>query len=132
MNSNPAPLTTAAREVIDTSQWFAIATTGPEGPHLAACWTRNVLKLGYPDHEIIVPVWRLHQTGENLRHDPRIELLFVSPAIQRTKGDGQGLSVMGTGEVFREGPRAEQVVTALEWPAAALVVTITGWRFHLP
>ncbi len=121
MNRNATPLSTAAREVIDTSQWFSIATTGPQGPHLAACWTRNILKLGYTDHEIVVPVWRLQQSGENLRNDPRIELLFVSSSIQRSKGEGQGISVMGTGEVFRDGPRAEQIVTALEWPAGVLV-----------
>jgi hypothetical protein len=132
MNLNPAPLSAAAREVIETSQWFSIATTGPDGPHLAACWTRNILKLGYTDDEIIIPVWKLERTGENLLRDPRIELLFVSPSIQRTKGEAQGISVVGRGEVFRDGPRTGQVISALEWPAGALVVTITGWRFHLP
>lgn len=126
------PLSAAAREVIDTSQWLSIATAGPEGPHLAACWTRNILKLGYTDDEIVVPVWRLEHTETNLRRDPHIELLFVSPSVRRTKGEGQGLSVMGTGEVFHDGPRAAQVIAALEWPAGALVVTITDWRLHLP
>lgn len=132
MNLNPAPLSAAAREVIDTSQWFSIATTDAEGPHLAACWTRNILKLGYTDDEIVVPVWRMEQTGQNLQRDTRIELLFVSPTIQRATGEAQGLSVMGTAAVHREGPRAEQVIATLEWPVGALVVTITGWRFHLP
>jgi hypothetical protein len=132
MNLIPAPLSAAAREVIDTSQWFSIATTGPGGPHLAACWTHNILNLGYTDDEIVIPVWKLESTGENLLRDPRIELLFVSPSIQRTKGEAQGISVVGRGEVFRDGPRAGQVISALEWPAGALVVTITGWRFHLP
>lgn len=131
MNHHHAPLSAAAREVIDTSQWFSIATTGPDGPHLAACWTRNILKLGYTDDEIVVPIWRLERTEANLRRAPHIELLFVSPSVGRAKGEGQGLSVMGTGQVFRDGPRAEQVIAALEWPAGALVVTITGWRLHL-
>lgn len=126
------PLSSTAREVIDAFQWFSIATTGPGGPHLAACWTRNILKLGYTDDEIVVPVWRLQQTGENLRHDPHIELLFVADSIQHAKGEGQGLSVLGTGAVHRMGPPAEQVIAALEWPAGALVVTITGWRFQFP
>lgn len=33
----------ACREVIEKSEWLAIATAGPGGPHTAACWTRNVL-----------------------------------------------------------------------------------------
>jgi len=34
------------REVIEKSEWVAIATTGSDGPHLAGCWTRYVLALG--------------------------------------------------------------------------------------
>jgi len=132
VNLQNTALSSAAREVIDTSQWLSIATIGPDGPHLAACWTRNILKLGYADDEIVVPVWRMERTGENLSLNPRIELLFVSPTIQRENGEAQGLSIMGSAAVHREGPRAEQVIAALEWPVGALVVSITGWRFHLP
>jgi hypothetical protein len=32
MNHQPVPLSVVAREVIDTSQWFSIATTGPKVP----------------------------------------------------------------------------------------------------
>jgi hypothetical protein len=130
--TSPTPLTAAARKVIDTSQWFPIATTGPDGPHLAACWTHNILKLGYTEDEIVVPVWKLERTGKNLLDDSRIALLFISPTTRRAKVEAQGISVMGTGQVFRDGAQTEQVASAIEWLAEALVVTITGWRFHLP
>lgn len=42
------------REVVEKFEWVAIATHGPDGPHLAACWTRNVLALGVGDDEILI------------------------------------------------------------------------------
>lgn len=63
---NNTALNSQAREVIDTSPWFAIATAGPEGPHQAACLTRNIQALNYADTRIRIPVWRLEQTERNL------------------------------------------------------------------
>jgi len=34
-------LTAAARAVIDTAPWLAIATSGKDGPHLAACFSHQ-------------------------------------------------------------------------------------------
>ena len=46
------------KEVIEKSEWVAIATAGPEGPHLAACWSHNVRALGIQDDRILIPAWR--------------------------------------------------------------------------
>lgn len=126
------PLDATARAVIDSSGWFAIATHGAAGPHMAACWTRNIIALGYADTEILVPVWRMEQTEHNLRADPRIELLFVSAEIQRKAGSGQGISCIGTGEILRSGLRVERARATLGWIKGILVVTLHTWRFHLP
>lgn len=119
-------------EVIEKSEWVAIATTGPEGPHLAACWTRNVVALGIGKDEILIPAWRYEKTGENLRHDPRIELLFVARDVPHTGGQGQGCSVFGTGEVQDTGPAAERVKARFPWARGVLVVKFTCVRTHLP
>ncbi|HEX3162974.1 MAG TPA: pyridoxamine 5'-phosphate oxidase family protein [Pseudolabrys sp.] len=78
------------REVIEKSEWVAIATTGPDEPHLAGCWTRYALALGTDGDEITFPAGRYEKTGENLRHDSRIELLFVAGDVARAGGKGQG------------------------------------------
>jgi len=126
------PLDPSAREVIDTSQWLAIATAGPEGPHQAACWTRNIQALDYTDSVIRIPVWRLEQTERNLLQDSRIELLFVSADVQRADGTGQGLSILGHGEVHRIGTPMEDARQSLDWINGVLIVTIHSWRLHLP
>jgi Pyridoxamine 5'-phosphate oxidase len=120
------------REVIEKSEWFAIATTGPDGPHLAASWTRYVLALGIDGDEILIPAGRYEKTGENLQHDPRVELLFVARDVRRSDGEGQGCTVIGTGELHTTGPKAESVRARFPWSRGVLTVKITGLKTHLP
>lgn len=120
------------REVIEKSEWVAIATAGPDGPHLSACWTRNVLVLGVDEDEILFPAWRYEQTGENLRRDPRIELLFVARDVPHTDGQGQGCTVIGTGELLTTGSTAERVKARFPWARGVLVVKVAELKTHLP
>lgn len=120
------------REVIEKSEWLAIATTGSDGPHLAASWTRHVLALGIDGDEILIPAGRYEKTGENLQHDPRVELLFVARDVRRSDGEGQGCTVIGTGELQTTGPKAESVRARFPWSRGVLIVKITGLKTHLP
>ncbi len=120
------------REVIEKSEWVAIATSGPDGPHLAACWTRHLLSLGVGDDEILIPAWHYEKTCENLQRDPRVELLFVARDVPHSDGQGQGCTVNGTGEMQTTGPTAERVKTCFPWARGVLVVKVTGLRTHLP
>ncbi len=120
------------REVIEKSDWVAIATAGPGGPHLAACWTRYVLTLGIDGDEILFPAGSYEKTSENLQRDPRVELLFASREVKRATGQGQGCTVFGTGEVQTSGPKADKVKAQFPWARGALVVKITGLKTHLP
>jgi predicted pyridoxine 5'-phosphate oxidase superfamily flavin-nucleotide-binding protein len=71
-------LDAAIREVIDKSEWVAIATVGPDGPHLAATWGDYVRALGVEGDVIVIPAGGLRKTETNLRANPRVELLFAS------------------------------------------------------
>ncbi len=112
------------KEVIEQSEWLAIATTGPDGPHLAACWSQSVKALGYQDDVIRIPAWSYLRTEENLKRNPRIELLFASREVPRPKGQGQGCRILGTGELQTSGPNAEAVRARFPGTRGALVVTI--------
>lgn len=119
------------REVIEKSEWVAIATTGPDGPHLAGCWTRYALALGIDKDEIVFPAGGYGRTSENLRRDPRIELLFATGAVERAKGRGQGCTVRGTGELLTSGPKVDKAKAQFPWARGALVIKVTGVRTHL-
>ncbi len=125
-------ITGACREVIAKSEWLAIATTGPDGPHMVACWTRNVLALGIDGEEICLPVWRMDLTAANLARDPRVEILFVARDVRNSDGDGQGCTVNGVGTVQTSGPRADAVRERFPWARGVLVVKVEGARTHLP
>ncbi|MGH7968261.1 MAG: pyridoxamine 5'-phosphate oxidase family protein [Limisphaerales bacterium] len=120
------------REVIEKSEWVAIVTTGLDGPHLAGCWTRYALSLGIRDDEIVFPAGGYNKTSENLRHDPRIQLLFAAGHVTRPNGKGQGCTVVGTGELQTSGSIADKVKAQFPWARGALVVKVAGLRTHLP
>ncbi len=118
-------LTNAAiREVIDRCEWVAIATVGPDGPHLAATWGDYIRALGLRDDLILIPAGGLRQTEANLKANPRIELLFASRAVQRPQGQGQGCVVSGTAELRATGPEADAAATKFPWARGALVVKV--------
>ncbi|MBP7826261.1 MAG: pyridoxamine 5'-phosphate oxidase family protein [Verrucomicrobia bacterium] len=119
------------REVIEKSEWVAIATAGPDGPHLAGCWTSYALRLGIENDEIIFPAGSYEKTAENLRHDPRVQLLFATGAVARASGQGQGCTVTGTGTLETSGPRADKAKAQFPWARGALVIKVTGLRTHL-
>ena len=120
------------RGVIEKSEWVAIATTGPDGPHLAGCWTRYALALGIEDDEIVFPAGGYQKTSENLQRDPRIELLFAAGDVARANGQGQGCTVVGRGELQTSGPNADKVKAQFPWARGALVVRVVELKTHLP
>ncbi len=120
-----------SKEVIEKSEWLAIATAGPDGPHLAACWSQSVRTLGYQDDVIRIPAWSYFRTEENLKRNPRVELLFASREVPRPKGQGQGCRIVGKGELQISGRNAEAVKARFPGTRGALVITIEAVETQL-
>ncbi len=119
------------REVIEKSEWVAIATTGPDGPHLAANWGDYVRTLGIEGDELLLPAGRYHKTEENLKRDNRVALLFASRQVERPGGQGQGCGILGTGELQTTGPKADAVKARFPWARGALVIKMTELKTQL-
>ena len=114
----------AVREVIDKCEWVAIATVGPDGPHLAATWGDYVRAIGVRDDVVVIPAGGLRQTEANLKTNRRIELLLASRAVPRQAGEGQGCVLSGTAELRVSGQEMEAVKARFPWARAALVVKV--------
>lgn len=114
----------ACREVMEKSEWVAIATAGPDGPHVVATWGEYLRQLGLDGDTLRAPVGRMHKTEANLRHDPRIELLCGTRQVQGARGPGKGCAIVGRAEMQAAGPDFAAVHAKFPWARAALVVHI--------
>ncbi|MCC6347651.1 MAG: pyridoxamine 5'-phosphate oxidase family protein [Nitrospirales bacterium] len=113
------------REVLEKTEWVAIATAGPDGPHLAATWGGYIRAVGIEDGTTIaIPAGGYATTGENLKKDSRVELLIASRQVQGNLGLGKGYRLIGTGEVQTAGPLVEKVKEKFPWARGALVIRV--------
>lgn len=113
----------ASKAVLDAAEWVAIATAGPDGPHIAATWGEYLRKLGIGEDRLLIPAGGYEKVEENLKHDKRMELLFA--ARQNAGGEiGFGCSLKGWGEVVASGEAADAVKAQFPWARAALVFHI--------
>ncbi len=112
------------RAVIEHCEWVAIATAGPDGPHLAATWGDYVRALGVESDQIVIPAGRLQKTRENITSDPRIELLCASRQVPAAAGSGQGCLLRGHAEFQESGPIADRVKSRFPWAKGALIVHV--------
>ena len=113
------------REVLEKTEWVAIATCGDSGPHLAGTWGGYVRALEIKDSGLIViPAGYYHITEENLKKNNHVELLIASRQVHGTNGPGQGCSISGKGEIQTSGKIADMVKSKFSWARGALVITV--------
>src|ERR1035437_8941551 len=94
----------AAREVLEKTEWLALATVSPQGPHVVATWGDYVRRLGLDGPVLLLPAGAYHQTEKNLQADDRVELLCGSRQVAGANGPGNGCSIRGRGRMEISGP----------------------------
>ncbi len=119
------------REVLDKAEWVAIATAGPDGPHLAATWGDYIRALGIKDDEILIPVAGYKKTERNLAGDNRIELLCGTRQVQGGRGPGKGCRIRGKAHFQFSGELAEAAKKQFPWARGVMVVTAEEVREQL-
>nr|WP_281162803.1 pyridoxamine 5'-phosphate oxidase family protein [Methanomethylovorans hollandica] len=113
------------KEVLDNTEWVAIATCGDSGPHMVATWGGYMRALKTEDSGIIViPAGFYNITEENLKKNPQVEMLIASKKVQGTNSPGQGCCISGKGEVQTSGKYADLAKSKFSWARGALVITI--------
>lgn len=111
-------------EVLDKTEWIAVATTGPDGPHLVATWGEQLRALSIEDGALLIPVGHMHKSEANLKHSDRVELLCATRQVQGTHGPGKGCGIVGKAEFQTTGPRFDAFKAKFQWARAALVVNV--------
>jgi hypothetical protein len=119
-----AKIDSICKEVIDKTEWLAIATTGHDGPHVVATWGDYVRAFGSQNDTLLIPVGHMHKTEANLKHDHRVELLCGTRQVQGTHGPGKGCGISGKAEFQTSGPHFDAVKAKFPWARAALVISV--------
>lgn len=127
-----AQLDEVCRQVIAKTEWIAISTGGPDGPHVVGTWGDYVRALGIGNDVLIIPAGRMHKTEANLKHDNRVTLLCGSRQVSGSGGQpGQGCDIVGTAEFQTSGAHFDAVKVRFPWPRAALVVHVKEAKTQL-
>ncbi len=111
------------KEVLDKTEWIAIATVGADGPHLAGTWGEYVKALGMiNDDTLLVPIGGYQKTEDNLEMNSRIELLCGTRLVLGTHGPGKGCRIRGTGRIQKSGENFEAAKKLFPWARGVLVI----------
>ena len=121
----------ACREVLEETEFVAMVTAGPQGPHITATWGDYVRKLGFGDNRLLIPAGYYHQMESNLERDDGIQLLVASRQVEGNLGPGQGFTLKGTGKIVDSGEEMDRVKAHFPWARGALVVQVSEAVSHL-
>jgi hypothetical protein len=119
------------RRVCEETEFVAIVTNGPDGPHLVGNWGDYMRTLGSSDTKILLPAGRYQQTERNLASDDRIQLLVASRKVQGTHGPGQGCAIAGRGKIETTGELVERVRQKFRWARGALIIEVSDIKTQL-
>lgn len=121
----------ACREVLEKTEFVAMVTAGPQGPHITATWGDYVRKLGFEGNRLLIPAGYYHQMEANLALNPAIQILVASRGVEGKMGPGQGFTLKGNGKIVDSGDEMDRVKALFPWARGTLVVEVAEAISHL-
>ena len=109
-------------EVIKKDGVVAIATLGPEGPHMVNSWN-SYLKIT-EDGRLLVPAGYFHKTEANIAFNNQVLVTVASSKVPGLYGPGTGFLIKGTASFLGEGPEFEDLKARFAWARAVLSIQI--------
>lgn len=100
----------------------AIASLGPEGPHLVNTWN-TYLRIS-PDGRLFIPAGYMHKTEANLAHNPAVLITLGSSKVQGLHGAGAGFLIKGKARFVTSGPDFDFMKKQYAWLRATVAVAI--------
>ena len=80
----------------------AIATLGPDGPHMVNTWN-GYLRISQ-DGRLFIPAGYMHKTEANITHNPNILITLGSSKVEGLHGEGAGFLIKGKAIFVTSGP----------------------------
>lgn len=119
------------RDLLEKTEFLTIVTEGPDGPHVVGNWGEYLRRLGVSGTTLVLPAGYYRKTEENLRSNPRVQILAASRSVDGSHGPGQGCLLHGTGAIVSTGELLERVKAAFPWARAALVIEVERAELQL-
>ncbi len=112
----------ALHEVMKQDGVVAIATTGPEGPHMVNTWN-SYLKIS-EDGKLLIPAGYMHHTEANCAFNPHVLITLGSSKVTGLHGPGAGFLIKGSAQFVTSGPDFDLLKEKFTWLRASMVVAI--------
>jgi len=116
----PAPLL----EVLKKDGVVAIATLGPDGPHLVNTWN-SYLSIA-EDGRILIPAGYFFKTEANIAFNTQVLVTVGSSKVPGLHGPGTGFLLKGTAAFLTEGPEVDAMKAKFGWARAVLAITVAS------
>ena len=111
-------------EVLKHAGVVAIATQGPDGPHLVNSWN-SYLQIT-EEGRILVPAGYMWETEANIARDNRILVTVGSHEVAGKLGPGTGFLITGTAAFVTSGPDFDAIKAKYPWARAALAISVAS------
>jgi len=111
-------------EVLKKDGVVAIATLGPDGPHLVNTWN-SYLSIA-EDGRILIPAGYFFKTEANIAFNNQVLLTLGSSKVQGLHGPGTGFLLKGTATFLAEGPEVDAMKAKFGWARAVLAITVAS------
>lgn len=109
------------REILQQDGIVAIATLGPDGPHLVNTWN-SYIRIA-EDGRLLIPAGYMHRTEANIAFNPEVLLTLGSSKVQGLHGPGAGFLIKGKAAFITSGPEFDLLKAKFAWLRATLAVT---------
>ena len=100
----------------------AIATQGPDGPHLVNTWNSYIKVTD--EGRLLIPAGYMNATEANIARDNRVLITIGSHEVAGKLGPGTGFLIKGTAAFVTSGPDFDTMKAKYAWARATLVVTV--------
>ena len=100
----------------------AIATLGPEGPHMVNTW--NTYIRVSENGRLLIPAGYYHQTQANIAFNNKVLVTLGSIKVQGRNGPGTGFLIKGTASFLTTGQEFDATKSRFGWARAVLAITI--------
>ena len=111
-------------EVMKHDGVVAIATLGPDGPHMVNTWN-SYIKITNDDR-LLIPAGYMQVTEANIATNNNVLITLGSSKVAGKNGPGTGFLIKGTAAFITSGPDFDVLKERFAWARATLAVTIAS------